>query len=170
MLTSPPEHPGLTIRRVLHDGDGDGIVELHRRVYCSEYGRNEDFVGAVAGGVEAAIADGWPGDRGGVWLIDGERALGGCLALTDEGGGIGRARWFVLDAPLRGHGLGRGMVGAMVQHARESGMARVELETFSALRAAAHLYRAAGFRLLWERERSDWGPTVTYQGYALELR
>ena len=62
------------------------------------------------------------------------------------------------------------LVAEMISQARARGMTRVELETFSALRAAAHLYREAGFRLLWERERSDWGPTVTYQGYALELR
>jgi GNAT superfamily N-acetyltransferase len=170
VLASPHHSPEITIRRELRDSDGQRIAELHRRIYGPEFARNEWFVTSVASSVESAIERGWPAAGGAVWLIDGERELRGCLALTDEGEGVGRARWFVLDPALRGHGLGRALVANMVDHARASGMTRIELETFSALRAAAHLYREAGFRLLWERERSDWGPTVTYQGYELQLR
>lgn len=54
--------------------------------------------------------------------------------------------------------------------ARADGLHRLELETFSALAAAARIYRAAGFRLQWDRERGDWGPPIVYQGYELELR
>ena len=48
-------------------------------------------------------------------------------------------------------------------------MRRLELDTFSALRAAAKLYRDAGFSVVSARERSDWGPTITYQQYELDL-
>jgi hypothetical protein len=44
------------------------------------------------------------------------------------------------------------------------------LETFSALRTAAHLYRDAGFRVVWEREIDIWGPPIVYQHYELRLR
>jgi GNAT superfamily N-acetyltransferase len=157
------------IRRTLRDGDASGIAELHRRVYVPEYGMNEEFVGRVAAGVDAAVLAGWPEAGGGVWLIDRGAELSGCLALTDEGDGLGRLRWFVLEAQLRGRGLGRSLVDELLASAHAQGFARLELETFSALSSAASIYRQAGFALTWEQERFDWGPPILYQHYALEL-
>jgi GNAT superfamily N-acetyltransferase len=158
-----------TFRRTVRPDDADGITELHRRVYQSEYGLGDAFVDQVADGVGAALAAGWPGERGGVWLIDGRRRLRGALALTDEGDGAGRVHWFVLEPELRGRGLGQVMLAELLAHARAGGYRRLELETFSALRAAAALYGRAGFTLEWERERTDWGPPVSYRGYSLDL-
>ena len=171
MLACPQHSPEITIRRELRDGDGRRIAELHRRIYGPEFERDENFVAAVSAGVERAIVGGWPTrDGGGVWLAEADKELLGCLALTGEGAGVGRVRWFVLDPALRGHGLGRVLVEDLIVHARATGMSRLELETFSALTVAARIYRHAGFRLVWERNRSDWGPTISYQGYELELR
>src|SRR5690348_3223911 len=92
----------ISIRRDLRDGDADAIAELHRRVYASEYGLNERFVESVRRGAEAAVRSGWPQRSGAVWLVDGDAALLGALGLTEEGGGLGKVRWFVLDPSLRG--------------------------------------------------------------------
>ena len=161
-----------TIRRALGDRGAAGIAELHRRVYVPEYGMNDEFVRRVAAGAEDAVAAGWPERSGAVWLVGGEgqAELQGSLALTAEDGGVGRLRWFALGRDLRGRGLGRVLVGELLATAREQGFTRLELETFSALRAAAHIYRSVGFELTWERERTDWGPPIVYQHYALELR
>lgn len=152
------------------DRDADAIVALHDRVYRAEYGRNDAFVAAVAGKVAAARATGWPELGGAVWLVERDGAVAGSLALTDEGDGVGTVRWFVFAPEVRGHGLGRRLVAELVHTARVNGMARLELETFSALGNAAQIYRDAGFAITWERDRDDWGPTITYQHYALELR
>ncbi len=162
---------GIQIRRVLRPGDVDGIVELHRDVYATEHGMQPAFWAGVKGTLEDALARGWP-DRGGggAWLIDGERGLAGALGLTDEGDGRGHVRWFVLRPELRGHGLGRTMLAELLAQARDAGMCDLSLETFSALRAAARLYRDAGFRVVWEREIDDWGPSIVYQHYELRLR
>ena len=159
-----------TIRRALREGDVQAIADLHRRVYGAEYGRNEDFVSAVRRGLEKAHRDGWPHQKGAVWLVERRGRLVGSLALTDEGDGTGRVRWFVLEAALRGQGLGRRLIAELLDEARSAEMRKLVLETFSALTAAARIYRAAGFELRWSREREDWGPPVTYQGYDLELR
>ena len=117
---------------------------------------NDEFVARVAAGVEAARASGWPHTRGAVWLVDSDGELSGSLALTAEGVDAGRVRWFVLAPNLRGHGLGRSLLAKLLAKAREDGLAKLELETFGALTVAAGLYRAAGFRLCWERHREDW--------------
>jgi GNAT superfamily N-acetyltransferase len=170
MTATAPNDQAL-IRRTLRGEDAAAIAELHGRVYTLEYGMNDVFVARVAEGVLDAVAAGWPEAGGAVWLIDGaEGCLDGCLALTDEGDGLGRLRWFVLAPALRGRGLARPLVADLLARARGQGFERIELETFSALRAAARIYREVGFAVMWERERTDWGPPITYQHYRLDLR
>jgi GNAT superfamily N-acetyltransferase len=158
----------LLIRRELRDGDADAIVELHRRVYGAEYGMNDAFVAGVRRTVQEAVFAGWPERSGAVWLVEQEGEVRGSLALTDEGDEVGRVRLFVLDPALRGRGLGALLLGQLLARARADGLRKLELETFGALTVAARLYLAAGFRVVWERERLDWGPPVTYQRYELE--
>jgi ribosomal protein S18 acetylase RimI-like enzyme len=160
------------MRRTLRRTDAAAIQNLHRALYCSEYGLNEAFVDGVRRNVEAAMATGWPSAHGGVWLIDASEPgkLAGALALTRElPAALGRVRWFALAPELRGQGLGRGMLQELLREARQQGIARLELETFSALTAAAHLYRDAGFEVTRSEERDDWGAAITLQHYALDL-
>ncbi len=157
------------IRRVPRDGDPEAIVDLHRRVYMGEYARNEAFIAGVHSTVERAVAAGWPDRGGAAWLIDDGDRLAGCAALTDEGDGNGRVRWVVFGPELRGRGLGRQVIDELLAHARAEGYRRLELETYSELRAAAHIYRSSGFEVTWERPREDWGSPIIYQHYALEL-
>ena len=160
--------PTYGIRRELRPGDAEAIVAMHERLYPVEHQRNEVFVAQVAESVANAVARGWP-EGGGVWIVERDGKMAGSVALTDEGDGIGKLRWVLVSPDLRGAGIGRRLVGEAVDRARELGMRRLELDTFSALRAAARIYRDVGFRVVGARERSDWGPTITYQTYELEL-
>ena len=57
----------------------------------------------------------------------------------------------------------------MLARAAEAGYARVRLETFSELEAAAHLYRDHGFELVSADTAPRWGrERITYQRYELE--
>jgi ribosomal protein S18 acetylase RimI-like enzyme len=159
----------ISVRRDLRDGDADAIAELHRRVYALEYGLNERFVDGVRRGLEAAVSSGWPQRSGAVWLVDGDQTLLGALGLTDEGEAAGRLRWLVLDPSLRGRGLARSLVAELIEEARAANLHTLMLETYSDLTAAARIYRDAGFRVQWARARDDWGPAITFQGYALDL-
>jgi GNAT superfamily N-acetyltransferase len=159
----------VSIRRELQADDRQRIVELQWAVYATEHGLGEQFAHDVADGLAAAIERGWPERAGAVWLIGDGQALSGCLALTDEGSS-GRVRWFVLAPELRGQGLGRRLLGELLDEARRFGHEKLQLDTFSALTAAAHLYRDAGFRVVWERETEMWGPPIVLQHYELALR
>jgi ribosomal protein S18 acetylase RimI-like enzyme len=165
----PPTAGDIVIRRRLRHGDAEAIADLHRRVYAREYGLNERFVAGVQRGLDAAMSSGWPQRSGAVWLVERDGSLLGALGLTDEGGGIGRVRWFVLDSSLRGRGLGRELIAELLDEARAAGLRTLVLETFSGLTAAAHIYRAAGFRVVWERPLYEWGPAITFQQYELTL-
>ena len=160
----------VEIRRHLRPGDLDAIVALHARLYPPEYGVDSQFVAHVAARVAEAAAAGFPRERDGVWIVERDGELAGSLVLTDEGEGTGYLRWYLIDPDLRGRGLGRRMVAELLDEARGAGYRWLRLETFSELRAAAAIYRDAGFRVVAEETRPRWGrEEITYQHYELEL-
>jgi ribosomal protein S18 acetylase RimI-like enzyme len=162
--------PDPIIRRELRAGDLGMIVAHHGHVYGEEYVVDSTFEGYVAAAVARAAVRGFPSRREAIRLVelDGEHA--GSLALTDEGNGEAAIRWFVLSPEVRGHGLGRRLLGEILATASEVGYSRVCLETFSELEAAAHLYRDHGFELVSADAAPRWGrERITYQRYELEL-
>ena len=167
----PSQTRDLTVRREARPGDAEAIVELHARVYPAEYGVDQSFVDDVAAVVAELGTRGWPGPGEGIWIVESDGVPAGCLALSDEGGGEGRVRFFVLTPELRGMGLGRQLLDELLANARSAGYDRLTLATFSDLRAAAHLYRQAGFQVMREEPGPRWGrETFLYQHYALELQ
>jgi ribosomal protein S18 acetylase RimI-like enzyme len=156
------------IRRTLQDGDVEAITALHDRVYRHEYNTNDAMVAGVVQTLADATALGWPAG-GGVWLVECDGHLSGSLGLVAEGEGRGRVRWFVFDPSLRGLGLGRVLLGELLQRACAERMTELVLDTFSELSVAARLYRSVGFEVVDERTRDDWGIEMTYQRYELRL-
>jgi ribosomal protein S18 acetylase RimI-like enzyme len=159
-----------TIRRELRPGDLGLILAHHGQIYGTEYGVDATFEGHVASTLARAAVRGFPTPREAIRLVemDGEHA--GSLALTDEGDGEATIRWFVLSPEVRGRGLGRRLLGEVLEVASEVGYARVVLETFSELEAAAHLYLDHGFEVVSEDPAPRWGrDRITYQRYELEL-
>jgi len=69
-------------------------------------------------------------------------------------------------ATHRGHGIGRLLVAACIDHARQDGAAWLGLYAADANEAAVHLYRAMGFRQTGEAP-SYWG--LAYRVYGLDL-
>jgi ribosomal protein S18 acetylase RimI-like enzyme len=159
-----------TIRRELRAGDLGAIVAHHGRVYAEEYGVDTTFDGLVASAVGEAALRGFPSSREAICLVELEGEHVGSVALTDEGDGEAAIRWFVLSPEVRGRGLGRRLLGELLERASELGYRRVWLETFSELEAAAHLYRDHGFEVVSADESPRWGrERIVYQRYELEL-
>jgi N-acetylglutamate synthase-like GNAT family acetyltransferase len=159
-----------TVRRELRPGDYGAIVEHHGRVYAREYGMDSSFEADVAAAVTRAALRGFPRDTEAIWIVERGGVHAGSLALTDEGDGLGCIRFVVLDADLRGGGLGRRLLGELLETARAIGFDRLSLKTFSDLQAAAHLYRSHGFRVVDADIGPRWGRAeLTYQTYELAL-
>ena len=154
----------VTIRGDLRPGDLGAIATLHGTIYAAEHGLDARFEGGVARGLAEAVERGWP-ERGRLWAVERSGELVGSLGLTDEGDAVGKVRWFVLERELRGQGLGRALLEELIGEAEDAGLAVLRLETFSALRAAGHLYRSVGFELLDSRRFSDWGRPIVLQHY-----
>ena len=126
----------------------------------------------IRSAIEGAVQRGWPRETvlGSVWLADWDGRLVGSLALVLECPRVGNVDWFVLDAALRGRGLGRRLLSDLVADARARWMEKLKVETFSRLTVAARLYRAAGFSVVWQREMDWHGERVVHQIYELALQ
>jgi ribosomal protein S18 acetylase RimI-like enzyme len=159
-----------TIRDELRPGDLDLIVTHHRRVYGEEYGVDSRFGDFVAAAVARAEQRGFPADRETIRIVELNGEHVGSIALTDEGDDEAAIRWVVFSPEIRGDGLGRRLVGEMLAFAEDHGYRRVWLETFSELRAAAHLYLERGFVVTSTDTAPRWGrESITMQRYELEL-
>lgn len=158
-----------SLRRSLRPGDLGAITGLHGSIYADEHGNDATFEAMVGRSVARAAERGWP-DSGGFWAIDIDGELRGCIAFTDEGDGVACLRWVLLAPELRGHGLGRAMIAEVLSEIRSGGYRKAVLETFSDLRTAAAMYRAAGFEMVASETGPRWGrDSVTYQHYELDL-
>ena len=159
----------IAIRAGLRPGDIGAIVRMHGEVYAREYGLDATFEASVAETLGTLVRRGWPGEGEGIWVaeVDGQRV--GAVILSDEGDGLSRLRMFVLRPEHRGAGAGRRLLDELLATARAAGYERMELDTFSELRAAAHLYRRAGFTRVSARRRLMWGREIEFERYELEL-
>jgi GNAT superfamily N-acetyltransferase len=161
----------VVVRRELDPGDVDAIVDLHDRVHRAEYGADEHWVQTIRFAIKGAVQRGWPRERalGSVRLLERDDRIVGSLALVLQCPRVGNLDWFVLDAELRGRGLGRRLVSDLVAEARTRRMDKLKVETFSKLTAAARIYRGAGFSVAWQQEMDWHGERVTHQLYELTL-
>ena len=159
----------VDIRSDLRPGDIGDIVRMHGEVYAREIGLDATFEASVAEALGMLVRRGWPEVGEGIWVAeaDGERV--GAVILSGEGDGLSRLRMFVLRPEHRGAGTGRRLLEELLATARAAGHERMELETFSELRGAAHLYSAAGFRRVSARRQPMWGREIEFERYQLQL-
>lgn len=158
----------MNIRTQLKPGDIGYIIYLHGTLYAQEYELDQTFEGDVAikMGEFAKTYD--PNkDFFAVAELNGQ-ILGSIVinGLPDE---IALLRWFLVHPDARGRGLGHQLIDNALGFCRERGFKKVRLWTISELKAAAHLYKEAGFVVTREETHEIWGATRTEQEYELTL-
>jgi GNAT superfamily N-acetyltransferase len=142
----------------------------HGEVYTREFGWDTSFEALVADIVARSAAGHDPG-REAAWIaeVDGRRV--GCVfCVSDpEREGTALLRILLVHPDGRGGHLGRRLVGACLQFARDAGYERMRLWTNHSLAAARHLYLEQGFRLLAEEPHHSFGVDLVGQTYELDL-
>ena len=148
---------GLKYIDVTPDG-GRAVLEIHDKLLQPW--------GIVHGGVYCSLIETLASLSGQVWLAEnGGGHVVGHVALTREGPGEARLRWFLLLPEARGQGVGRRLLDGLLQTADAAGHERITLTTFSELEAAAHLYRATGFERMSASPLEQWGRSITMEVY-----
>lgn len=156
------------IRTGLQPGDIGYIIYLHGTLYAQEYALDRTFEGDVAirMGEFAKTYDSRK-DYFAVAELDGK--IVGSIVINGLSDETGLLRWFLVHPDARGRGLGRQLIDSAIAFCRERGFKKVTLWTISELKAAAHLYRQAGFVVTREATHEIWGATRTEQEYELNL-
>ena len=149
--------------------DVNTVVRLHRDVYEGEYGLDPSFAADVATQLSELRRRGWPGPGEGLWLAELGDEVVGSITLYELGDGRGRLGHLVLTPEARGSGAGRRLVEQVLEAARAAPYERLELVTFSDLRAAGSLYRSVGFMKVSSERSVRWGREMEWQRYELEL-
>ena len=149
------------------------IAALHARHYAASHGFGAVFEAKVARELGEFLARLDPARDlfRAVLAADGQ-VLGSIALDGGEAGlppGTAHLRWFILDAALRGSGLGRRLLAETLDHARAAGFGRVYLWTLAGLPAAERLYAEAGFGLEEEITGQQWGRPVTERRLGLAL-
>jgi GNAT superfamily N-acetyltransferase len=159
----------VSIRRGSSSADVNELVRLHREVYESEYGLDQSFASEIATQLAELRRRGWPGPGEGLWLAELEGRVVGSVTLYEVGGGTGRLGHLVLTPEVRGSGAGRRLVEQVLGAARAAPYERLELATFSDLRAARSLYRSVGFVKVDGERTVRWGREMDWERYELRL-
>lgn len=157
----------FSVRSDLRSGDLGTIVQLHGALYAREYGFDPSFEAYVAGPLSEMALRGSSRER--LWIAERDGAFLGCVAVVDAGSDVAQLRWYLVVPDARGLGIGRRLLEEAVAFAREEGYVSIHLWTVSALEAAAHLYRAAGFVKVEEVPGSPWGVPVVEERYVLHF-
>ncbi|MHB8574731.1 MAG: GNAT family N-acetyltransferase [Dehalococcoidia bacterium] len=150
------ESPAPTIRAAT-PADGAAVRDFVFATLRS-YGIEPDPEGLDADVVNFGQAD----ESGALQLvadIDG-RAVGS-VAIAPAKPGVGHFSKFFMDVRFRGRGIGRPLLAAAVQAARDAGYGQLRLETRTAFLEAVHLYESTG----WQRGPDlppGYGPDRTY--------
>jgi ribosomal protein S18 acetylase RimI-like enzyme len=159
--------PLITLRTDLKPGDLGSIVSLHGTLYAREYGFDSTFEAYVAGPLAEFVRSG--SDRERLWIAERDGRIVGCVAIVAAAPQTAQLRWFLVEPSARGAGLGKRLLHEAVAFSKRRDYTRVILWTVSALEAAAHLYRAAGFTKVEEKPGRQWGVDVVEERYELDL-
>ena len=182
----------VSLRTALKPGDIGAIVQLHGTLYARECGFDHTFEAYVAGPLADFATRGSPRER--IWIAEQDDAglrrfeagatagdrdtrlqphenrIVGCIAIVAHSPHVAQLRWFLVDPAFRGAGLGKRLVREALDFCRAADYESVILWTVSALTAAAHLYRAAGFVKVEEKPGRQWGVDVVEKRYELRWR
>lgn len=165
--TTPPAPPVVELREP-HSGDLGWVIERHGELYAEEYGWGDHFEALVVQIVAQFMHAHDPArERFWIAMAGGERV--GSILLVRESDSVARLRLLLVEPSARGLGVGKKLVSACLQFARDAGYQRVTLWTNAVLHAARAIYVAHGFRLVREEMHTHFGSEQLGQDWELDL-
>lgn len=145
------------------------LVHLHAQHYSALVGFGLPFESRVAREL-AQFCERLDPLRDGLWLaMQGDQIVGSIAIDGLQAGTEGaHLRWFIVEAGVRGTGVGHLLMRAAMDFCAAQAFRRVHLSTFEGLDAARHLYEKFGFTLVAQQAGAQWGRVVQEQRFERE--
>ncbi len=146
------------------------IIEIHAIYYWEHWGFDISFETQVGREISEFMVRFRP-DVDGLWIAQVNGNFAGALAIdgAHPGDDGARLRWFIMDTPYHGRGLGAVLMKRAMEFCRTAGHKKVHLWTFSGLDQARRIYERAGFVLAEEHEVDQWGSQIKEQKFVLDF-
>jgi DNA-binding MarR family transcriptional regulator/GNAT superfamily N-acetyltransferase len=157
------------VLRGLKPGDLGLVTARQAILYTEEYGWNGDYEALVAR-ILADFHQSFDPARDAAWIAEMDRQMVGSIFLVHgDAPGVGKLRLLYVEPDARGAGVGKMLVTACVDRARQVGYERLDLWTNSVLSAARSIYERAGFVLVEEAPHHSFGKDLVGQTWSLTL-
>ena len=168
VLASPGSQLGEVELHAPRPGDMGWVIQRHGELYAEEYGWSEHFEALVAQIVAQFMHEHDPA-RERCWIASLNGTRVGSIFLVKHTDTVARLRLLLVEPSARGMGVGRTLVDACLQFARDAGYERMTLWTNAVLTAARAIYVSRGFRLVREEAHTHFGSEQLGQDWELEL-
>jgi len=162
-----PQIPYLL--RVHQPGDMGWIVHRQAILYAEEYGWDGTYE-ALAAKIVAHFIKNYDPKRERAWVAERDGRRVGAVFVAKESREIAKLRLLHVEAEARGLGIGKRLVKECIQFAQQAGYRKMTLWTQSNLRAARHIYKEAGFKVVSDKKHHSFGKDLTAETWELDLR
>ncbi len=151
-------------------GDLGLITARQAILYAEEYGWDWTYEALVAK-ILAGFVETFDPACEYAWVAEMDGSIVGSIFLMrgDEPG-VAKLRLLYVEPSARGHGIGKKLVDACINRAREAGYRRLDLWTNSVLVSARRIYEAIGFALIDEAPHQSFGQDLVGQIWSLDLQ
>ncbi|WP_194776038.1 GNAT family N-acetyltransferase [Pararhodonellum marinum] len=158
----------INIRHQLQAGDLGYVIHLHGKIYHEEYGFKLGFEKYV---IESLLEfmERYDPSRDKVWVCEHQNRMIGFLLGMHRSDYTAQLRYFLIDKPYRGIGLGKQLMHEFMDFLIERHYKQAYLLTTDNLAASAHLYQKFGFQMTEEKPLMEFGPALKLQKYELDL-
>jgi len=164
---APAPPPQLRAPRA---GDLGWVIHRQALLYAREYDWDWRYEALAADILGKFVADFDPA-REHAWVAEQDgRIVGSIFLMRSDNPAVGKLRLLYVEPDARGLGLGRMLVAACVDRARDIGYRTLSLWTNDVLVSARRIYEAAGFTLAHQEAHHSFGHDLVGQTWTLPLQ
>jgi DNA-binding MarR family transcriptional regulator/GNAT superfamily N-acetyltransferase len=163
------QQPGETVTLRRHRlGDIGWVVHRQAVLYAEEYGWDQGYE-ILASEILAGIVRQFDPEREQSWIAERDGVVVGSVFVVHGSDAVAKLRLLYVEPAARGIGLGRRLVDACIQFARDRGYRTLALWTNDVLVPARRIYQAAGFNCVAREPHHSFGKDLVGETWELAL-